>query len=354
MSDTMEVAGAVYGAPIDGIFDGDAFPEGLNKGDRVLVHWSNQDSGHFVGPYDVGSVWATLSGAQFRAPIDHPIYGDGYGPEIKVERQPAWLGDDELIHVQWEYGNWYPNGPVAVHCTTHTLWKAIRLPADHWAYPVIAKGFEPWAGGDDAPGDWAPYGEVLFADGATYSGNNWAWDKGGFDNAQDRDGALIIGYRRRVEPVSELVDTEFDWANGDYIVAVNDEMYGITNGCVYVLTEDADAFVKFNDDDVDDRVREKKNYRPATPEEITAYKRAFYTVTIPKMTEDEVRGRFMAIYLNSVDSTTDDVVTLFRQLGIVKPEPTPIEKFEEHHGGLDDNQRDIVETFIAWSKTNGD
>lgn len=347
MTDTMEVAGVVYGAPIDGIFDGDAFPEGLNKGDKVLVHWSHQDSGYFGGPYDVGSVWATLSGAQFRAPINHPIYGDGYGPEIKVDGMPIWLADDEQVIGKWT--EWYFNGPTFKrHYASPSEITAIRLPADHWAYPVIAKGFEPWAGGDEAPGDWAPYGEVLFADGVTYSGNNWAWDKGGFDNAQDRDGALIIGYRRRVEPVSELVDTEFKWAKGDYIVAVNDEMYGITNGCVYVLTEDADAFVKFNDDDGDDRVREKNNYRPATPEEIAAYKRAFYTVTIPKMTEDEVRGRFMAIYDHSDNHSCDDVVELFKQLGIVKPEPTPIEKFEAHHGGLDDNQRAILEIYQEW------
>ena len=41
-----------------------------------------------------------------------------------------------------------------------------------------------------------------------------------------------------------------------------------------------------------------------------------------------------------------DIPTL-EKLGLLRYE-TPIEAFESSHGGLDSNQRDIVEAFIAW------
>lgn len=320
MTDTMEVEGVVYGAPIDGFFDGQVFPDGLKDGDELMVRWAGDTA--FAGPYPVPNIWA-FEGSAFRAPVDHPIYAtksDGYGPEIKVDGMPIWLADDEQVIGKWT--EWYFNGPTFKrHYASPSEITAIRLPADHWAYPVIAKGFKPWAGGDDAPVDWAPYGEVLFADNSTSDVYDcWDWSNGNCEKPQDRDGALIIGYRRRVEPeVNHAYESRMAERITEPQAPEPIEFHGFNE----------DVPVRFDSvgelmDDLNDRV------------------------TIPKMTEDEVRRRFTTIYDASWDSSTDDVVTLFRELGIIKPEPTPIEKFEAHHGGLDDNQRAILEIYQEW------
>ena len=46
-----------------------------------------------------------------------------------------------------------------------------------------------------------------------------------------------------------------------------------------------------------------------------------------------------------------DIESVLRELGIIRDETT-IEQFERDHGGLDNNQRDIVNAFIEWQKGN--
>lgn len=98
--------------------------------------------------------------------------------------RPAWLAPDVMVM--------YYN---AVDCADQWKFRDIeakyRLPADHFAYTAIYKGFEPWGGGDNAPDDWDG-GNVLircgFIDGAT--GASWNHLFGSAD---------IIGYHKRTE-----------------------------------------------------------------------------------------------------------------------------------------------------------
>jgi hypothetical protein len=132
-----------------------------------------------------------------------------WGAEIPIVDGvwPVWLGGNDLI--MWskprqdDPSSMRNGGPCRaadhnwgryIHSpSVPTETAAIRLPATHWAYLPLSRGFTPWAGGDEAPGDWDG-GEVLLRDGDTYNGDKhpktWAHWWGGAD---------IIGYRRRGE-----------------------------------------------------------------------------------------------------------------------------------------------------------
>ena len=107
-----------------------------------------------------------------------------WGEPIEVNgKRPAWLADDDRVNfdgIDRAAARWKYNGTGSY-----------RLPADHWAYPVIAKGFTPWAGGDSAPDDWDgdEYG-VLSRDGLTVGRRARSWRDFG-------DDATIIGYRTK-------------------------------------------------------------------------------------------------------------------------------------------------------------
>lgn len=61
---------------------------------------------------------------------------------------------------------------------------------------IRALGFEPWYGGDEAPGDWDG-SEVLFATGATCKDDNasaWYWRHNGASYN-------IIGYKKKETPM---------------------------------------------------------------------------------------------------------------------------------------------------------
>lgn len=198
---------------------------------------------------DGGIVWG--------AKIDASNYG----------KPLSWLKDNEEVYCHWD--DHTSSGPYHVDCV-HGWGEGfqIRLPADHWAYPVIAKGFTPWAGGDWAPVDWDPGSPVLFRNGDQLNQGEWAWGQGDGDY-------IIIGYRKRVE--------------GD-----------------------------LNAPDM---------------------------VYLPVMTMQEARDKAEA---HCEDYEWDNgYVQAIRDLGLINL-PAPIEAFEVSHGGLDNNQRDIVEAFIAW------
>lgn len=128
-----------------------------------------------------------------------------WGDPIEVNGiRPAWLADDERI--QWMKGqdwrgpcdakdhNW---GPY-IH-TPNTETAAIRLSADHFAYLAIAKGYQPWGGGDSAPEDWDS-GEVLLRGGYTYQPDKsldevWTWEPK--NDPRDMASEDCVGYKRK-------------------------------------------------------------------------------------------------------------------------------------------------------------
>lgn len=133
-----------------------------------------------------------------------------WGPEIEKgsdawladQRQPEWLKGDPG-RMMWrkrdrwggESGclvadhnwRWYTHDESKSSGTT-----AIRLPANHWAYCAIEKGFVPWAGGDAAPADWDG-GAYLMASGIL-SGGGCDWSRNPVYKSQ---GCYVIGYRRK-------------------------------------------------------------------------------------------------------------------------------------------------------------
>lgn len=114
-----------------------------------------------------------------------------WGDPIEVRgTMPSWLGENDLVNPKWEEG-YYGNGvrPDKVVCMDRLT--AIRLPADHFAYFAIAKGYQPWGGGDEAPDDWDGTDDVILRSGDTGDDvcvTDWRCDGENWD---------IIGYRKR-------------------------------------------------------------------------------------------------------------------------------------------------------------
>lgn len=119
-----------------------------------------------------------------------------FGPEIAVGgKWPEWLADDDLCLPHWERTGWAPMLMMAKYVDGWCRVTKIRLPAHHWAYPVIEKGFTPWAGGDHVPDGW-DCGEVLFRGGEKdfFYDEILCWGRVGLPEDTD-----IIGYRKKSE-----------------------------------------------------------------------------------------------------------------------------------------------------------
>lgn len=214
-----------------------------------------------------------------------------YGPEIAVDGMPDWLGEDEKVIGRWGEDNWYSGGPTWKRCyASPGAITAIRLPADHWAYKAIDAGFIPWGGGDAAPEGVT---DVLFRGGISCatSGTGLRWTRTGWEGD-------IIGYKR-----------------GAGTDAAIDE----------IRTGDLPGFETVGElmDDLNDRV------------------------TIAKMTEAEAVALWYT-YLDRDTTAREDIIDMLRSLGLIKSEPTLVEKFEDHYGSLDHNQRAILEIYQEW------
>ena len=74
-------------------------------------------------------------------------------------------------------------------------------------------------------------------------------------------------------------------------------------------------------------------------------------VTLAKMTEAEAVALWHT-YLDRDTTAREDIIDMLRSLGLIKSEPTSeptlVEKFEDHHGSLDHNQRAILEIYQEW------
>lgn len=132
-----------------------------------------------------------------------------WGPEIAVDgKRPEWLGDGEWVECYGKHLDWWDGcGGRADEWDGWKDYTAIKLPASHSAYIAIAKGFTPWSGGDEAPGDWDGEnllldwgkGEIEDMDRATHGGFiDWRRDPDGAGSSF----ANVIGYRRKPETIS--------------------------------------------------------------------------------------------------------------------------------------------------------
>lgn len=266
------------------------------------------------------------------------------GPEIKVDGQPAWLSNDQVIKPQWYGDHWYNDVAETQHCT-HTLLTAIRLPADHFAYKAIAHGMEPWGGGDEEPADFG--GEILFrslGDFPRKASVDMRWThKGGCGD--------IIGYRKAATK-----------PEGEWYVRTSNDADAFTIGKAYRMSDRGVI-----DDDGCERIFFPEYYRPALSHEIPGYIPPSHIALVPDaastpapcpieaqsngepipgsnlMTEAEAED-----LLKRYDVVGHRGVDMLRSLGMIRPKPTLLEQFEEHHGGLDNNQRDIIEAYQEW------
>lgn len=181
---------------------------------------------------------------------------------------------------------------------------------------IIAAGFEPWGGGDNAPGDWDG-GEVLVRNKQTEGGNNggigWNWAAGDW-------GRCIIGYKRKAAPGSEVWTASTVYEPGDVV--------RIPNGGTAEAIEE---------------IRAGDLARFETVEKLMDDLNG--VVTIPTMTEEDAVKK-AEDYCDSLPFDRGYVQAL-RDLGLIRP-ATLLDQFEVHHGGLDDNQRAIIEIYQEW------
>lgn len=70
-------------------------------------------------------------------------------------------------------------------------------------------------------------------------------------------------------------------------------------------------------------------------------------VTLAKMTEAEAVALWNT-YRDRDTTAREDIIDMLRSLGLIKSEPTLVEKFEDHYGSLDHNQRAILEIYQEW------
>lgn len=110
--------------------------------------------------------------------------------------RPAWLVDGVTLQYRLaDFGTWNPeNYDQWRECDWQEI-EDIRLevPRYDFVYLALERGYTPWFGGDEAPGDWKQSLPVLFANGKVEAGNAWTW--GHYD--QKPYGWDIIGYTRK-------------------------------------------------------------------------------------------------------------------------------------------------------------
>lgn len=118
-----------------------------------------------------------------------------WGSAIEVNGiRPLWLDNDTPISFRF-----HKEGNFSVMPS----WRAdkfewsnkvdIRLPADHFAYTAIAKGFTPWGGGSEAPKDWDG-GPVLFRDGDVWPHELAWWSHDSGREGGPEGDSDVIGY----------------------------------------------------------------------------------------------------------------------------------------------------------------
>lgn len=121
-----------------------------------------------------------------------------WGRPIEVNGvRPTWLPDDVVCGAMSSYTReWYAVDLKARDWAWSPI-SHIRLPADSPVYRALDARFEPWLGGDTAPGDWDD-GEVLWASGDIRYPGDWRHlPRYGYN--------IIIGYRKRTAEATATI-----------------------------------------------------------------------------------------------------------------------------------------------------
>lgn len=286
---------------------------------------ADYDNGEVM--YRIGSVLPNARGlswehvpASTRFCPEYDIIGyrpkavDKYGPPILVNGViPDWLRDTDVGLFENSADRWFgQNGDSLLSWT----WASdgpcpirIRLPHDHPYYAATEKGFKYWPGGEKAPADWDG-DAVLCRDGNTCPGYNVTdWGK-----VEGWHGAEIIGYRRTVTPVDDTVQVTGQRVT--YTGTQTPSRIGQT-GTITGNPDERDGGVW------DDGALWCGYYRYNLTDIV---EQDIDTVQVKRMTESEALELWGDL-TKSIDSFDIDFLTGLKRLGIIKPEPTRLERF---------------------------
>lgn len=303
-----------------------------------------------------------------------------FGPEIPLDgKRPDWLTDgDQIIAFEDDNGDWYGLGLSIWYARELDIERprALRLPHDHAYYLATSKGFTYWPGGETAPEDYDG-GEIIYRSGSVKpSACYLSWehapaptrccpeydiigyhpkaasvvlygppivvngvipdwlrdtDVGLFENYADswlgEDGQTLMSWawgsdsqcplRIRLphdHPYYAATDEGFtywpggdtapaDWNGKDVLLRDGHTCPGnlITHWGTVDFAPDAEII----------------GYRPKAPDD---------TVQVKRMTESEAIELWGDL-TKSIDSFELDFVTGLKRLGLIKPEPTRLERF---------------------------
>lgn len=257
-----------------------------------------------------------------------------FGPPIPCEgKRPTFVADSDCILFREGDGGYgqYVAGALPVE-----MWEGIvevSLPADHWAYEPISRGFEPWAGAEEAPEDWDG-GEVLWDNPKGYKKSDlklphqtWLHDQAGWYN--------IIGYRKRLaKPASPAEESgEAAWNGVELDLAVIDKL--CEHAKAAGVTPGEWAAARLNDAAFNYSLEVHQDGRPATH------------AVIRKISEKEAWDIWKSFRGDGRHASfSEALMAMFRHLDLIAPPESPLDRFCRERG-VTDEQRAVIEEWEA-------
>lgn len=275
--------------------------------------------------------------------------------------RPDWLAGKTLCRPRWynssEEQRYSSRGAPADCVAGWETVTDILLPADHEAYAVLAyneahpdeQPFRVWMGGDEAPADWD--GEAyLCRDGGVYlqRGYGWKHGEGCWNATSDWD---RVGYRiaQSVEQlpadkgVGALKKTVRQFEAQCLAEQFHETYERLAPQFGYETREDTRAF---------DPESANGRLMIAVCRELIDRETTPDTVTLPRMTEAEA----MAEWDRFSDrirgfSANRQYAELLYMKDLIRPDPTPFDKFTEAHPDWREMDRDeAVRLALEWGR----